>query len=186
MACVTAPFEIRVGDRQQRVDARLGGGGLKPSGPCSGPLAARGYVCAGSSNRPGRRASPSRSPSVWPVRRPRRLPSPSRSALAAMILLAAAASPWSRCASAGATATQARTGLPPRAYSCPIFPADNALNRDISQTPLDPNSASYIGAIGAGLHLHADFGTNPSYGIPYTVVARGQPKVPISFSEFGG
>lgn len=28
-------------------------------------------------------------------------------------------------------------------------------------------------------------GTNPSYGIPYSVVARNQPKVPIKFSEYG-
>jgi hypothetical protein len=34
-------------------------------------------------------------------------------------------------------------------------------------------------------HLHPDFGTNPSYGIPYTVVGPDQPEVPISFDEFG-
>ncbi len=73
----------------------------------------------------------------------------------------------------------------PREYGCPLFPANNALNRDISHAPLDPNSAAYIESIGAELHLHADFGTNPGYGIPYTVVGRGQPKVPIKFSEYG-
>jgi hypothetical protein len=75
---------------------------------------------------------------------------------------------------------------PPHERSCPVFPASNALNKDISKAPLDPNSAAYIDSIGASLHLHADFGTNPSYGIPYTVVPRGQPKVPIKFSEYGG
>ena len=34
-------------------------------------------------------------------------------------------------------------------------------------------------------HLHPDFGTNPSYGIPYVVVGPDQPRVPISFTEFG-
>jgi hypothetical protein len=73
----------------------------------------------------------------------------------------------------------------PREYSCPIFPAGNSLNRDISRAPVDANSARYIEAIGAGGHLHADFGTNPSYGIPYAVVGARQPKVPIRFSEYG-
>jgi hypothetical protein len=73
----------------------------------------------------------------------------------------------------------------PREYGCPLFPANNALNRDISRAAVDPNSAAYIDSIGASLHLHADFGTNPSYGIPYSVVARSQPKAPIEFSEFG-
>jgi hypothetical protein len=50
---------------------------------------------------------------------------------------------------------------------------------------VDANSARYIEAIGAGGHLHADFGTNPSYGIPYAVVGAHQPKVPIRFSEYG-
>ena len=73
----------------------------------------------------------------------------------------------------------------PREYGCPLFPAGNALNRDISHAPVSPDSAAYIASIGANLHLHADFGTNPSYGIPYSVVPRTQPKVPIRFSEYG-
>src|SRR5581483_10134644 len=61
----------------------------------------------------------------------------------------------------------------------------NALNRDISRAPVDPRSAAYIDSIGPSLHLHADFGTNPAYGIPYSVVGPRQPKVPIRFSEYG-
>jgi hypothetical protein len=74
---------------------------------------------------------------------------------------------------------------PPREGGCPILPASNALNRDISRAPVDPNSAGYIASIGLGGHLHPDFGTNPGYGIPYAVVGPGQPKVPIAFTEFG-
>ena len=85
---------------------------------------------------------------------------------------------------AHASASRARASAP-REYSCPIFPAGNSLNQDISRAPVDANSARYIEAIGAGGHLHADFGTNPSYGIPYAVVGAGQPKVPIRFSEYG-
>ncbi len=73
----------------------------------------------------------------------------------------------------------------PHEYSCPIFPANNPLNQDISHAPADPNSAAYIASIGLTGHLHPDFGTNPSYGIPYTVVGPHQPKVPVKFTEFG-
>jgi hypothetical protein len=76
-------------------------------------------------------------------------------------------------------------GVGPSEYSCPLFPAGDSLNRDISHARVDPNSARYIASIGLSGHLHPDFGTEPSYGIPYTVVGPHQPKVPIVFSEFG-
>jgi len=90
-------------------------------------------------------------------------------------------------ARAGADATPGRhaAAAAPREYGCPILPADDALNRDISHAPVNPLSASYIASIGASLHLHADFGSNPSYGIPYVVVGPHQPRVPIEFSEYG-
>jgi len=74
---------------------------------------------------------------------------------------------------------------PPSQYGCPILPARDPLNRDISHAPVDPNSARYIASIGLDAHLHPDFGTNPAYGIPFTVVGPSQRKVPIAFSEFG-
>src|ERR1700730_5691182 len=83
------------------------------------------------------------------------------------------------------TAAQPRSGVAPREYSCPILPARNALNQDVSHAPLDVNSAGYIDAIGAAGHLHADFGSNPSYGIPYAVVPPNQKKVPIHFTAYG-
>jgi hypothetical protein len=73
----------------------------------------------------------------------------------------------------------------PHEGSCPVFPASNPLNKDISHAPVDPSSARYIESIGAEIHLHADFGTPPSYGIPYTIVGPHQPKVPIHFTEYG-
>jgi hypothetical protein len=73
----------------------------------------------------------------------------------------------------------------PREGGCPIFPASNPLNQEIAQAPVAPNSAAYIASIGLSAHLHPDFGTPTGYGIPYTVVGPHQPKVPISFSEFG-
>ena len=41
---------------------------------------------------------------------------------------------------------------------CPLFPADNVWNRDISTLSVDRNSANYIASIGASGHVHADFG----------------------------
>jgi hypothetical protein len=84
-----------------------------------------------------------------------------------------------------AVAAAARSTDGPREYSCPLFPASNPLNRDISHAPVDPRSAQYIAAIGAAVHLHADFGSNPSYGIPYVVVGSHQRKVPIAFTDYG-
>jgi hypothetical protein len=66
-----------------------------------------------------------------------------------------------------------------------VFPANNPLNEEIANAPVNPNSANYVASIGLTAHLHPDFGTNPTYGIPYTVVGGEQPKVPIRFTEFG-
>jgi hypothetical protein len=104
--------------------------------------------------------------------------------LAGAILIAVAAS-----AAAGSPegphAVAAGSPEGPHEYSCPLFPASNPLNEEISHAPLDPNSARYIAAIGAAGHLHPDFGTNPSYGIPYVVVGPRQKKVPIHFTAYG-
>jgi hypothetical protein len=74
----------------------------------------------------------------------------------------------------------------PHESSCPIFPQSNALNRDISHAPVDPRSAGYIASIGLTGHLHPDFGTNPSYGIPYAVVGPQQHEMPITFTAYNG
>jgi hypothetical protein len=85
---------------------------------------------------------------------------------------------------AGAGERAAPAAEPP-ALHCPVFPASNPLNQDISHAPVDPNSARYIASIGATIDLHPDFGSNPSYGIPYTVVGAHQPRVPIHFTAYG-
>jgi len=70
---------------------------------------------------------------------------------------------------------------------CPMFPADNPWNRDVSGDPVDPRSDRYIANIQAhgDPNLHPDFGANPEYGIPYVVVPASQPRVPIRFTEYG-
>jgi hypothetical protein len=64
---------------------------------------------------------------------------------------------------------------------CAVFPADNPWNRDVSRDPVDPRSDAYIASIGASRFLHADFGSDPSYGIPWITVPGNQARVPIAF-----
>ncbi|OAI39267.1 hypothetical protein AYO38_08025 [bacterium SCGC AG-212-C10] len=75
---------------------------------------------------------------------------------------------------------------------CPVFPANNAWNQDVSALPVHTNSANYIANINsfAGTNvsktkLHADFGADPTYGIPFVVVPQSQPLVPITFEAYG-
>jgi hypothetical protein len=75
-------------------------------------------------------------------------------------------------------------GGQPTIGGCPVFPADNPWNQDISAMPVDANSATYIANIGGG-NLHADFGGGGAYGIPYIVVPQSQPMVPINFTAYG-
>jgi hypothetical protein len=55
----------------------------------------------------------------------------------------------------------------PTIGNCPVFPADNPWNADVSQYPVDPLSDTYIASISADgdEYLHADFGSNSDYGI---------------------
>ncbi len=70
---------------------------------------------------------------------------------------------------------------------CPVFPSDNAWNRDVSHDPVDKNSSRYIASINSSgdEFLHADFGAEYDYGIPFVFVPGTQPKVPIDFVEYG-
>jgi hypothetical protein len=72
-----------------------------------------------------------------------------------------------------------------RLAGCPVLPAGNAFNRDISKAPVDPRSAAYVRSIGLDGHLHPDFASR-TYGIPFRVVARTQKPVPIRFTDYGG
>lgn len=86
----------------------------------------------------------------------------------------------------GVTAAADRPSAPtPTIAGCPLFPAGDAWRRDISRTRLDPHSAAWVRSIGATLHLHPDFGSDPSYGIPYSVVPASQKRVPIRFTAYG-
>jgi hypothetical protein len=68
---------------------------------------------------------------------------------------------------------------------CPVFPADNAWNRDVSRDPVDARSDRYIAALPGNLHPDFGSGRYGDYGIPFTVVPRDQPLAPIRFTAYG-
>ena len=69
----------------------------------------------------------------------------------------------------------------------PLFPLTNWWNADITQAPVDANSAAFIAYIGPSRGMHPDFGGDsdepeaPIYGMPYIVVSGSQPLVPVTF-----
>lgn len=70
--------------------------------------------------------------------------------------------------------------------ACPVFPADNAWNTNVSALPLHPNSANYVANINANRqYLHADFGSPAEYGIPFVLTGRADPLVPVVFEAYG-
>ncbi len=69
------------------------------------------------------------------------------------------------------------------------FPSDNLWNKDISASPVDPNSANILNFIGNSIGLHPDFGSGlyngSSMGIPYSVVNGSQSLIPINYNAYG-
>jgi hypothetical protein len=78
----------------------------------------------------------------------------------------------------------ARSVLKTRFGDLEIFPPDNPWNQDVSKFPVHKRSQAYLSSIGLDRPLHPDFGTvwegAPS-GIPYVVVGKDQPQVPVQF-----
>jgi hypothetical protein len=68
---------------------------------------------------------------------------------------------------------------------CPVFPASSAWNHRVDRLPVAPGSDRIVAAIGAGDHVHADFGSGlwdgGPIGIPVTVVGKGQAKARVTF-----
>jgi hypothetical protein len=60
-----------------------------------------------------------------------------------------------------------------------IFPADNWWNADVSGRNVAANSDATIDFIGRTTKFHADFGT--TFGIPYVVLDKPQPRAQITF-----
>jgi hypothetical protein len=76
----------------------------------------------------------------------------------------------------------------PQVAGCAVFPADNVWNVPVDTLPVDVNSAAYVATIGAGDHVHADFGSGTwdgsPIGIPYTDVPGTQSLVDVTFDYY--
>ncbi len=92
--------------------------------------------------------------------------------------------------SAAASRTAARAALAsttvPGAPDCPMFPADNIWNTNISRLPVNSRSAAWMKSMdSASTFLHPDFGPDTGgypYGIPFNVVTNSQRRVRIAFT----
>jgi hypothetical protein len=74
--------------------------------------------------------------------------------------------------------------------ACKIFPASTGSrdaysywNLDVTNAQVDPLSDQYIASMGgaSGTKVHPDFGSDPTYGIPFDTVPGTQPKVTMNF-----
>jgi hypothetical protein len=65
--------------------------------------------------------------------------------------------------------------------TCAVFLPTSPWNTDISGASVDPLSGTYLKTIGLGTKLHPDFGSDPSYGIPYQYVNNSVAKSPVIF-----
>jgi hypothetical protein len=66
--------------------------------------------------------------------------------------------------------------------NCPIFPADNIWNRDISALPVHAKSSTWVASIGAAKNFYVGF--NPgSFGMRYVLVDGTTPKVSLTFGQ---
>ena len=66
---------------------------------------------------------------------------------------------------------------------CEVFPGADAFNTPVAGLPKATRSDQIVANLGGD--LHPDFGSNPSYGIPYVVVPPFQPEAKIRFTAYG-
>jgi hypothetical protein len=64
------------------------------------------------------------------------------------------------------------------------FSSSSLWNTDISSAPVDPNSSSIITNWVGAVNLHPDWGTDPTYGIPYVVVDGNQSLININLGAY--
>ena len=65
------------------------------------------------------------------------------------------------------------------------FTGNSLWNTDISSAPVDPNSVSIITNWVGSVKVHPDWGTDPTYGIPYVVVNGSQALVSVNLGAYG-
>ena len=65
------------------------------------------------------------------------------------------------------------------------FTGRNLWNTDISSASVDPNSSTIIANWVGSVNVHPDWGTDPTYGIPYVVVNGSQSLVKVNLQAYG-
>lgn len=92
---------------------------------------------------------------------------------------ATGAGPIARPTAAGTTA--------PVLGGCPVFPANNPWNTDISARARHANSDRIISSINSlgGRFMHADFGGGGQYGIPFVTVSSTATQWPVRYTDYG-
>ncbi len=65
------------------------------------------------------------------------------------------------------------------------FTGSSLWNADVSGAAIDPNSASLMSNWVGSVNVHPDFGTDPTYGIPYVVVNGSQNFVKVNLGAYG-
>jgi hypothetical protein len=89
--------------------------------------------------------------------------------------------------SSGSVATAAAV-VGPKIGGCPVFPASNAWNQNVSKLPVRSDSATLVRRIsqtGGKTMLHPDFGGDGAYGIPFKVVVPTSKRWPIHYTAYG-
>ena len=71
---------------------------------------------------------------------------------------------------------------PGTATACPVFPANNIWNTDISTLPVHAKSTTWVGAIGASKNLYVGFAPN-TFGMRWVYTNASTPKVSITFGQ---
>lgn len=66
------------------------------------------------------------------------------------------------------------------------FSSNSLWNTDISSAPVDSNSGTIISNWVGSVNVHPDWGTDPTYGIPYVVVNGSQSLVNVNLGAYGG
>ena len=82
-------------------------------------------------------------------------------------------------------ATAAAPANAAQVAGCPVFPKSSHWNQPVDRLPVLSNSSAIVRSIGLDDPVHADFGSGlyqgGPIGIPFTAVARGQARVPVTF-----
>src|ERR1700730_17031293 len=69
--------------------------------------------------------------------------------------------------------------------TCSVFPSDNIWNTDISNMPVNTNSATWVASTTPGSgKTHPDFGGVP-YGIPFNIATNATPTRSFTFQYAG-